>query len=233
MNNVNRFHIDINDLNLSVQEVAGEIGYTKENIPEFISSEIQNMFHEFGTETDIAGGFKVFDNIELQKKNIFIEGTQLNTSKIISKALNGSAQIAVFACTLGETSDMIIRKFKDSDDFVNIYLADHTASYITEKSAEYISFLMRKHARKYSMNITNRFSPGYCNWDVSEQKQLFSLLPENFCGIQLNEYAMMTPLKSISGIIGIGKEVSEGEYYCSECTITDCLFLKHKKRIYE
>jgi len=36
---------------------------------------------------------------------------------------------------------------------------------------------------------TNRFSPGYCGWHVNEQKLLFSLLPDNVCGITLNSSA--------------------------------------------
>ncbi|MBA4406531.1 hypothetical protein C0389_04585 [bacterium] len=33
------------------------------------------------------------------------------------------------------------------------------------------------------LKVTNRYSPCYCNWKVDEQHLLFSLLPENFCGI--------------------------------------------------
>ena len=41
---------------------------------------------------------------------------------------------------------------------------------------------------------TNRFSPGYCGWHVNEQKLLFSLLPDNVCGITLNSSALMYPI---------------------------------------
>ncbi|MCK7538940.1 MAG: hypothetical protein MZV63_52410 [Marinilabiliales bacterium] len=47
--------------------------------------------------------------------------------------------------------------------------------------------------------ITNRFSPGYCGWDVAEQHKLFSFFKDNFCGITLTESALMNPVKSVSG----------------------------------
>jgi hypothetical protein len=72
------------------------------------------------------------------------------------------------------------------------------------------------------MKITNRYSPGYCGWDVSDQHKLFSLLPNNFCGIKLTENALMIPIKSVSAVIGIGKNVERKDYQCSICEIEFC-----------
>ncbi|KAB2838638.1 MAG: hypothetical protein F9K45_11080, partial [Melioribacteraceae bacterium] len=75
-----------------------------------------------------------------------------------------------------------------------------------------------------NLKTTNRYSPGYCNWKVNEQHLLFSLLPKNFCGIKLTDSALMLPIKSISGIIGIGEKVKYSEYSCNECNIKDCTY---------
>jgi len=64
---------------------------------------------------------------------------------------------------------------------------------------------LEKNMRDSGKKITNRYSPGYCGWDVTEQHKLFQLMPENYCGIKLTPSALMDPVKSISGIIGIGK----------------------------
>jgi hypothetical protein len=81
------------------------------------------------------------------------------------------------------------------------------------------------------LNITNRYSPGYCNWSVSEQKLLFSFLPDGFCGIKLNDSALMTPIKSISGIIGIGQNVKMNEYNCNHCGVKDCTYRSKKIKV--
>jgi hypothetical protein len=72
--------------------------------------------------------------------------------------------------------------------------------------------------------ITNRFSPGYCGWDVSEQHKLFQLLPGTYCGIRLSASALMDPEKSISGMIGIGKNVRHLPYTCNLCDMKDCIY---------
>jgi hypothetical protein len=57
---------------------------------------------------------------------------------------------------------------------------------------------------------------------VKDQFKLFSLLPENFCGIRLTDSALMIPIKSVSGIIGIGENVERKNYPCEICNMKDC-----------
>jgi hypothetical protein len=44
---------------------------------------------------------------------------------------------------------------------------------------------------------------------VAEQHKLFSLLPPGICGITLSDSALMHPIKSVSGITGIGKHCKQ------------------------
>ena len=78
--------------------------------------------------------------------------------------------------------------------------------------------------------ITNRYSPGYCGWQVAEQHKLFQLIPDNYCGIRLTESALMDPVKSVSGIIGIGENVKINPYTCRMCDMPDCVYRKVRDR---
>ena len=70
---------------------------------------------------------------------------------------------------------------------------------------------------------TNRFSPGYCGWHVSEQQRLFRLFgTESPCGVSLTDSSLMVPIKSVSGVIGLGPEVRKLEYSCGLCDYKDC-----------
>ncbi|MBN2684192.1 MAG: hypothetical protein JXR40_02835, partial [Pontiellaceae bacterium] len=80
------------------------------------------------------------------------------------------------------------------------------------------------------LGVTNRFSPGYCGWEVKEQHALFRLLPEKFCGVQLQDSAFMQPRKSISAIIGIGKGLEQADYVCEICDSAHCVY-REKNRI--
>jgi len=74
------------------------------------------------------------------------------------------------------------------------------------------------------LKVSNRYSPGYCTWDVSEQKKLFSFFPDRFAGITLSDSSLMNPIKSVSGIAGIGKDIKHLGYVCDNCTVVDCVF---------
>jgi hypothetical protein len=79
------------------------------------------------------------------------------------------------------------------------------------------------------MKITNRYSPGYCDWNVGEQHKLFSFFPDNYCGIRLTPSALMDPVKSVSGIIGIGENVKRNDYTCRVCDMKDCIYRRSRE----
>ena len=102
------------------------------------------------------------------------------------------------------------------------FIVDTIGSEIAEKAADSLEIELQKIVQQNDWKITNRYSPGYCDWQVSEQQKLFSLLPEHFCGISLTESSLMIPIKSVSGIIGLGPDVKREEYQCSICDMKDC-----------
>ncbi|MFZ0283319.1 MAG: vitamin B12 dependent-methionine synthase activation domain-containing protein, partial [Bacteroidales bacterium] len=64
-----------------------------------------------------------------------------------------------------------------------------------------------------------------------EQHKLFQLIPKNYCGISLTPSALMDPMKSISGFIGIGADVRYNAYTCNLCDMKDCIYRKKKEKI--
>ena len=48
-----------------------------------------------------------------------------------------------------------------------------------------------------------------------------ALLPKDFCGITLSPSAMMRPIKSVSGVIGLGAGVKHNAYRCDLCDMRE------------
>ena len=84
--------------------------------------------------------------------------------------------------------------------------------------------------QKSGLKISDSFSPGYCEWSVAEQQELFALLPENFCGVSLSESSLMWPIKSVSGMVAIGSDMEHKGYQCYWCTDKDCIYGKIKRQ---
>jgi hypothetical protein len=83
---------------------------------------------------------------------------------------------------------------------------------------------LRRLAISQGLSISRRFSPGYCDWEISQQKIIFRALNGNSAGIRLTKGGLMLPQKSISGLIGMGTASHQIENYnpCRTCRKKDC-----------
>ncbi len=116
-------------------------------------------------------------------------------------------------------------------DLMKGYVVDVIGSEIVEKAMDKIQDILQDEMKQIGLGITDRYSPGYCDWHVSEQQKLFSLFPQNYCNIRLSETSLMDPIKSVSGIIGIGKKAEKKGYTCDFCQVKDCIYRKKREQI--
>jgi cobalamin-dependent methionine synthase I len=102
------------------------------------------------------------------------------------------------------------------------YGLDAVGSAAAEACADSLESEVRAVAAAAGWKITNRLSPGYCGWVTQEQQKLFSLLPGDPCGIRLSSSSLMSPIKSVSGVIGLGPNVRYLDHMCDTCDMTTC-----------
>lgn len=139
----------------------------------------------------------------------------------VKNAFRKAEKIVLFVATLGgEIKNAIERKREDAFAY---YMLDFLASRYADAVADYMNERIKEYAIMASMGSSNRYSPGYCGWNVQEQKKLFDFFPTEQCGITLTGSCLMNPVKSVSGAVGIGKDVIFQEYGCISCNIKNCL----------
>jgi len=205
MNNTAEYTFNYQDIEVTNREIENMIGYPKSEIPEMVSQKINEIKKELGSFCSIRAGYKIFNDIQIRDNHFILGGKKFQSDKIIAGSLKRADSMAIFVCPL------------------NAYIIDIIASLIVEKATDKLQGMIEELVLVNQKQITNRYSPGYCGWNVSEQQQLFALLPDNFCGVRLNKAALMNPIKSVSGIIGIGQDVRKTAYQCNKCDIKDCL----------
>jgi cobalamin-dependent methionine synthase I len=110
----------------------------------------------------------------------------------------------------------------DNGEVLKGYLIDKVASELVEQLADKTELLLEDELKEIELHATNRYSPGYCGWSVADQQNLFSLLPDKFCGVSINSDSMMMPIKSVSAVIGVGKNIEKKNYECLICEIDFC-----------
>jgi len=151
---------------------------------------------------------------------------KLSTGKKISAYIKGADKICVFVATIGGRLETEASRLMEGGDHLRGYLLDRIGSFAVENVAEDFEESLRvKHAAK-DRSVSNRFSPGYCEWPTKEQKKLDKILTFKKAGIKLTGSFMMVPKKSVSGIIGIGpaKVFAKKRSQCSICDKKDCSY---------
>lgn len=142
--------------------------------------------------------------------------------RIIEGQLAGAEAYAFFLCTAGVEYENYQQRLTQEGDMVRVFIADALGSVIAERCANLMEQSLQESIDKLQWHHTNRFSPGYCGWHVSEQQRLFPLFGGHTCGITLTESSLMVPIKSVSGIVGLGRNVRRLDYTCRLCNFEKC-----------
>lgn len=223
---IQEHNIPFSKLATTPEEIYEAMGYGSESPGEDIREIVEEVLEHVASFA--IGRFMYFTTEGvLSSKTLEMEKNTFNVGPIIARQLAGSTSFVLFVATAGQEFQQWMDRVKLCDDMVLQYIADSLGSCLAEKVADYMEKHLSAVIASQGLKHTNRFSPGYCNWHVSEQQNLFSLFPTPApCGIELTESSLMIPIKSVSGIIGIGSQVKKLEYSCGLCTLERC----YKKR---
>lgn len=209
------------------------MGYQSGTAPEPVTILINEITEELLLLGGIKAEYIVFPGIGLnhEEKSLQIAGVTFNIKPIIYRQMKEAEEAALFICTAGPVIGEMSRSSMKGGDLLKGYVYDVIGSEVVEAAADLMQEELRKSMSPAGKGITNRFSPGYCGWDVAEQHQLFSFFKDNFCGITLTESALMNPVKSVSGVIGIGRNVRFTPYQCKLCDDKNCIYRNRKAKV--
>ncbi len=227
--------VPFSQLEIPMQEIWSFMGYGSDRTPDNETvSTAKEMLEQASSVLHPKFEYHFFDGrIDLDTERLIIDGPDGHVSfaagKIICRQLNTARRFAVFVATVGREYNDWMKGIEAQNDMFRTYVADCVGSQIVESAADYMEKVLQNEIDAQGLKRTNRYSPGYCNWHVSCQPDIFSLFPEkNPCGIELNDSCLMFPVKSVSGIIGIGKDVRFLPYSCGICTMQNC-FRRHRR----
>lgn len=218
------------DLDITDKELFVQMGYG-DNIPGAdIMEEIEKMKDTVRRILHPKFCFVISKegSLDVKEKTLEVCGRIFQVGRIITAQLRGSEAYAFFVATSGVEFERFQRDLEKDGDMLRVFIADSMGSVIAEKTADIMERWLQIYINAKGWKHTNRFSPGYCGWHVSQQQMLFSLLGvKKPCGVHLTDSSLMIPIKSVSGVIGLGPKVRKLEYTCGLCDYSKC----YKRRL--
>lgn len=221
----------IDETFLDRKELYMLMGYGDHIPPKDIIDIIDEMFAEICSFCNPLCSYLICEGGRYEKDKIKIKDVIFNTGVIISSAMKEADAIAIFTATLSLEFDIWLHQVKKEGDIVKEFIANSLGSILVEGAVTNLMNELEKEMYSLNLKISNNYSPGYCDWALNEQKKLFSILPPDTSGIRLTDSYLMLPIKSVSGIIALGKNVKKRAYKCDICYKKNCIKNNNPYRI--
>jgi len=213
------------DIEIDKKQVCHYIGYADDqNLSARISSLIDDYAEHAHSLINPLYSYVIKD-VEWARGSIaLIEGSVIFKSRIIANLLERCPQVAIFVVTIGKYLEETAFQLARDGLILQATVLDAIGSNAVEKVADFVQDRIKEVVKAKGLVTSRRFSPGYCDWNIGQQRMLFYALTSNTVGIRLTGECLMIPQKSISGIIGIGPSNANVENYnpCKTCTKQDC-----------
>jgi len=132
--------------------------------------------------------------------------------------------LAVFIATAGpEVEALATQKMREGDTIAGLII--NAVGSERAEAAELAAIDdLRSRTAQTGRGLTLPYSPGYCGMAITEQRTLFSVVSGDAVGVSLTPECLMRPIKSVSGLIGIGLAHAI-EYQgspCDRCELKHC-----------
>lgn len=153
------------------------------------------------------------------------EGPEFKSPKL-SKTLEDCTEVICYIATLGEDIEFEIKRLMNENHLAEAFILDAMASVAADNMVTAFYQHMKNKYENQGKQVTLCFSPGYCDWPITEQKKLFNLFDSNDIEVELTDACFMQPRKSISGVFGITHQNSNPIKHsynpCIECDRQNC-----------
>ncbi len=150
---------------------------------------------------------------------------------LIAQHLAQAQDVVAMVCTIGNELDERVSSLFKVDPVLAVAL-DGVGSAAVEILAIQATNHFETRAEVGGQKTSMPLNPGMVGWPLEEgQPQIFTLLDSEAIQVSLTEACMMVPNKSLSMVLGIGKEMSAMGSGCDYCSLNGiCRYQDHYAR---
>ena len=205
---INIYKKPCNELEISKKDIEIYLGYYGIKPDSSTDSMIEECISEFNEKVVFRACFTVLP-VEFESKISL--GNLDFCSNSLKKNLDGCEKAYLFAATAGSESQRIIAKNSVISPLRGI-VSDCVGSAAIEAFCDFINRSLGD-----TDYLRPRFSPGYGDLPLTCQQTLLDFLEaKKTIGLALTESGMLTPVKSVTALIGVGNDKNK-------CTGKNCM----------
>ncbi len=161
--------------------------------------------------------YDIFTIDKINEEKVYLENGKVFHSEHLCKLLIGAERLVAMCCTIGSALERKVSTLNKEKDILMSYLLDIYG-------ATAVGVLMRSLYQNIKKGyaghgVTVYLEPGQLDWNIRDQVVLFQLVSPEKIGVSLNEGFVMKPVKTTTGVFGIGDvdKVKKGVFACEIC----------------
>jgi hypothetical protein len=157
--------------------------------------------------------------------SVRLESGRTLTSRRLATILRRATSLGICLVTVGPGIMPEIERLLAAGATVEALALDAAASAAASALMAELRKRICAQATERHCGTTLRYAPGYTGWHIRDTPTLFSYFDEESVPIQLNQQLMMTPAKSLLGVIGIvpgGHSTAREVLPCRLCDLERC-----------
>ncbi len=222
-----RLKIDEEEV-LRYQGCNSKLKKVNKTIMKINREEIERGYHLFkpkGISSTVRIKNISFSNGRVDLENNFF----LNFNHSIMNLLKGSSYLVLGIVTIGSFLENKVSELFTKGEYPRAVALDSVGTVLVRSFSDYMRSVVCQEAKEQDLHTTKYFSPGSDDWDIKQNKIIFQNIPVNKIGVKLTESYLMIPQKSLSWIIGVGKNITispKNDHSCQTCQATNCPFRK-------
>jgi len=166
--------------------------------------------------------YQTYPILDIGYQQLCLPGNMILHGSALSSAFSRAKEVAVLVCTIGyKLEEKVTDYFIKSEPLYGLLL-DGIGNAAIESVVQESCELIMGEASLHANFVSNPLSPGDSGFPISEQGQLFELVPAKQIGVNFISSGMMVPRKSISAVIGIGAQMKTWTKTetCTRCNLS-------------
>ncbi|MBN1522099.1 MAG: methionine synthase [Candidatus Aureabacteria bacterium] len=191
-----------------LDQIYSRLGYRK-NLTQMNPSqkeEIEGHINKALSHIQLKGAALRLDIDKISPPKIILKGGFSFSSRYLSDSLKNSVEILLMAATAGKKIIKEISKKSASDHLTLGVIFDAVASEMTDAALGWIMDYFNQMIKRENKQVSKkRFSAGYGDFELANQKMIYDLLDLKTLDVKLNKNFILIPEKSVTAVAGIMK----------------------------
>jgi hypothetical protein len=156
----------------------------------------------------------------VEPERVLLEDGFALTSPMLARRLAYAQAICTVICTVGAGISERVTREMAGNQFAYGYALDCAGTIALEWLVRQFYGELEAQAAIEGLSLSHRYSPGLRSWSVTQgQPEIFAILRDRNHSVELTPSMQMQPVKSVSFVVGLGKDLKRKGSECSDCSM--------------